>query len=107
MMNPLMSLADPNVYSIPMLLLVGWRGEPGKKDDPQHMVKGQATTSILGMYSLGFLKGRSVTEVLQNMKSQKILFPILFSASCGIPFDILPNYQEGAEQVMAEGTELL
>ena len=57
MANPLMSLAHPNVYSIPMLLLVGWRGEPGKKDDPQHMVKGQATTSILGVYIMSFFKG--------------------------------------------------
>ena len=41
--NPIMSLAVPNVYSIPMLLLVGWRGEPGKRDEPQHRVQGQAT----------------------------------------------------------------
>src|SRR5688500_12386638 len=34
--NPLVSLADPAVYSLPMLLLIGWRGEPGKKDEPQH-----------------------------------------------------------------------
>lgn len=50
--NPLMSLAVPNVYSIPMLLLVGWRGEPGKRDEPQHMVQGQATPGILGIYTL-------------------------------------------------------
>ena len=35
--NPLASLADPDVYSIPMVLLVGWRGEPGVKDEPQHV----------------------------------------------------------------------
>lgn len=46
--NPLMSLAVPGVYSIPMLLLVGWRGEPGKRDEPQHVVQGQATPGILG-----------------------------------------------------------
>ena len=46
--NPLMSLAVPSVYSIPMLLLVGWRGEPGKRDEPQHMIQGQATPGILG-----------------------------------------------------------
>ena len=32
--NPLTSLADPEVYSIPMLLLVGWRAEPGRHDEP-------------------------------------------------------------------------
>ena len=46
-----MSLAVPNVYSIPMLLLVGWRGEPGKRDEPQHRVQGQATPGMLA--SLG------------------------------------------------------
>ncbi len=34
--NPLLSLADPLVYRIPMLLLIGWRGEPGTQDEPQH-----------------------------------------------------------------------
>lgn len=43
-----MSLAVPAVYSIPMLLLVGWRGEPGKRDEPQHLHQGQATPGLLG-----------------------------------------------------------
>ena len=34
--NPLTSLCDPDVYSIPILLMIGWRGEPEKKDAPQH-----------------------------------------------------------------------
>jgi len=45
--NPLTSLADPLVYSIPMLLLVGWRGEPGEKDEPQHLFMGKATPKLL------------------------------------------------------------
>ena len=50
--NPLCSLADPDVYSIPMVLLVGWRGEPGIKDEPQHVKQGKVTVSLfeaLGM----------------------------------------------------------
>jgi phosphonopyruvate decarboxylase len=47
--NPLMSLADPDVYSIPMLLLIGWRGEPGapKADEPQHVKQGKITIGLL------------------------------------------------------------
>jgi phosphonopyruvate decarboxylase len=45
--NPLTSLTDPEVYSIPMLLLVGWRGEPGKKDEPQHVKQGRITRELL------------------------------------------------------------
>ncbi len=45
--NPLTSLADPDVYSIPMILLIGWRGEPGIKDEPQHVKQGKITLKIL------------------------------------------------------------
>jgi phosphonopyruvate decarboxylase len=45
--NPLVSLADPAVYSIPMLLLIGWRGEPGRKDEPQHVHQGAITVPLL------------------------------------------------------------
>jgi len=44
--NPLASLADPDVYSIPMVLLVGWRGEPDVKDEPQHVKQGKVTISL-------------------------------------------------------------
>ena len=44
--NPLLSLADTDVYSIPMLLMVGWRGEPGLKDEPQHIKQGKVTLDL-------------------------------------------------------------
>ena len=46
-MNPLLSLADPAVYAIPMLLLIGWRGEPGVKDEPQHVTQGRVQERLL------------------------------------------------------------
>ena len=46
-LNPLLSLADPDVYSIPMLLLIGWRGEPGTKDEPQHIKQGKVTLPLM------------------------------------------------------------
>ena len=45
--NPLLSLADASVYSIPMLLMIGWRGEPGLTDEPQHLAQGNATVALL------------------------------------------------------------
>ena len=45
--NPLLSLADEDVYRIPMLLIVGWRGEPGVKDEPQHKKQGKLTLPLL------------------------------------------------------------
>ena len=45
--NPLTSLTDPLAYSVPMLLIIGWRGEPGKKDEPQHLKQGAITIDQL------------------------------------------------------------
>ena len=41
--NPLISISHKKVYSIPMLMIIGWRGAPGIKDEPQHNVKGKIT----------------------------------------------------------------
>lgn len=45
--NPLLSIADPDVYGIPMLLVIGWRGEPGVHDEPQHVKQGKVTCTLL------------------------------------------------------------
>ena len=45
--NPLMSLADEKVYSMPILLVIGWRGEPGVHDEPQHVKQGEVTLPLL------------------------------------------------------------
>ncbi|HIC38288.1 MAG TPA: phosphonopyruvate decarboxylase [Candidatus Marinimicrobia bacterium] len=45
--NPLLSLCDPDVYSIPLLVMVGWRGEPGVKDEPQHAKQGKVQLELL------------------------------------------------------------
>lgn len=45
--NPLLSLVDPEVYGVPMVLLIGWRGEPGVPDEPQHVKQGRVTPAML------------------------------------------------------------
>lgn len=50
--NPLTSLADPEVYRIPLLMIIGWRGEPGVKDEPQHVKQGRITTSQLDLLEI-------------------------------------------------------
>lgn len=47
MVNPMLSLADRDVYSIPMLIVIGWRGEPGVHDEPQHVKQGKVTCELL------------------------------------------------------------
>ncbi len=46
MVNPLASLANGDVYGVPMLFIVGWRGEPGVKDEPQHVFQGKITCEL-------------------------------------------------------------
>ena len=53
--NPLLSLADPKVYRIPMLLVVGWRGEPGVKDEPQHIKQGEVTLSLFDAMQIPYI----------------------------------------------------
>jgi phosphonopyruvate decarboxylase len=46
-LNPLISIMHKKVYSIPSIFIIGWRGSPGIKDEPQHVVKGGITENIL------------------------------------------------------------
>ncbi|MEQ9566451.1 MAG: thiamine pyrophosphate-binding protein, partial [Pseudomonadales bacterium] len=52
--NPLTSIADPEVYQIPMLLVVGWRGEPDVKDEPQHIKQGRITPGQLDLLEIPY-----------------------------------------------------
>lgn len=52
--NPITSLAHREVYGIPMLFLIGWRGEPGVKDEPQHKFMGRLTAGILELLEIDY-----------------------------------------------------
>lgn len=52
--NPLASLTDPEVYNIPVLLLIGWRGRPGVHDEPQHVKQGKITTGLLNVMGVNY-----------------------------------------------------
>lgn len=53
--NPLMSLADEKVYSLPILLIIGWRGEPGVHDEPQHVKQGEVTLPLLNAMEIPYV----------------------------------------------------
>ncbi len=52
--NPIASLANRDVYGIPMLFLVGWRGEPGVKDEPQHVFQGKITCKLFEVLTIPY-----------------------------------------------------
>jgi len=62
-MDPLASLADKSVFNTPMLLLIGWRGQPGIKDEPHHERQGAITPDLLKSLEIPF-------EILSNEPSE-------------------------------------
>ena len=52
--NPLASLTDKDVYNIPVLLVIGWRGKPGVHDEPQHVKQGKVTTGLLNVMGIDY-----------------------------------------------------
>ena len=61
--NPLASLTDKDVYNIPVLLVIGWRGRPGVHDEPQHVKQGKVTLGLLDVMGIGY-------EVLSKEEDQ-------------------------------------
>lgn len=75
--NPIASLLHPKVYGIPELFIIGWRGEPGVKDEPQHVFQGEITLKLLEVLEIKYYVIRDNTtlqELSQMMDTfQKLL----------------------------------
>ena len=69
--NPVASLLNDRVYGIPVIFIIGWRGEPGIHDEPQHIYQGEVTIKLLedmGIESFVIDKNTSEDEVSSAMK---------------------------------------
>ena len=92
LINPLLSLADPEVYSIPLLMVVGWRGEPGVNDEPQHIKQGRITPDLLEQLEIPYRiitaatdntqAGRQVQDLISQAKNQNRPCALLVSKGC-------------------------
>jgi len=71
-LNPLISIAHEKVYSIPLILIIGWRGSPRVKDEPQHNVKGKITENILKLLNIKYTIIRSSVDLKKFDKQIKI-----------------------------------
>ena len=61
--NPVASLLNDKVYAIPVVFIVGWRGEPGIHDEPQHIYQGEVTIKLLeDMDMATFIIGKETTD---------------------------------------------
>ncbi len=74
--NPVVSLLNDNVYAIPMIFIIGWRGEPGSYDEPQHIYQGKITLSLLKVIGIEYFvvdKNTSINEINGIMKNFNVL----------------------------------
>jgi len=83
--NPLLSLCDPDVYSIPMLILIGWRGESGVKDEPQHIKQGKIQLDLLKTMDIPF----EIISSNENEVEKKLLRSIKIATNDSRPVAIL------------------
>jgi phosphonopyruvate decarboxylase len=83
--NPLLSLCDSDVYSIPMLVMIGWRGEPGLKDEPQHIKQGKVQLKLLKSMDIPY----EIISKDDNLFPSKISNAVKIAKNKSIPVVLL------------------
>ncbi len=78
--NPLLSLTDEAVYRIPALLVIGWRGEPGVHDEPQHITQGRLTLPLLETMGIPY-------AVLENLEHVSTACKTVYET--GLPYALV------------------
>lgn len=85
--NPVASLLNDKVYAIPMIFIIGWRGEPGVHDEPQHIYQGEVTVKLLeDMGIASFVVGTDTGD--EEVKQTMIQFRELLDAGKNVAFVI-------------------
>lgn len=80
--NPLLSLMDADVYKMPLLMVIGWRGEPGVHDEPQHVKQGKVTLALLETMGIPYAVldeswESQVTEALQTIREANRVYALV------------------------------
>lgn len=85
--NPVASLLNDKVYAIPAVFVVGWRGEPGVHDEPQHIYQGEVTVKLLELMDIKtFVIGKDTSE--EEVKKAMEEFRALLSKGKSVAFVI-------------------
>ena len=93
-LNPLISLAHRKVYSIPLILVIGWRGSPKIIDEPQHNVKGKITKQILRLLNIKYTILRSHKDLKKFEKLIRMAKKNKSIIACLIEQGILKNQKQ-------------
>jgi phosphonopyruvate decarboxylase len=117
--NPLLSLADSEVYSLPMLLMIGWRGEPGVNDEPQHVKQGRVMTNLMDALEIPWYRfsvdtecpREVITKAITQMKETQAPVALLVSkgafAKYSLRHDNPAKFQISREQAIENIVEHL
>lgn len=97
--NPAASLLHEKVYAIPVVFIVGWRGEPGIHDEPQHIYQGEVTVKLLEEMGIRtFIIGKETTD--DDVEEAMQAFYTLLAAGKDVAFVIRKGALEYAEKVV-------
>lgn len=75
--NPLLSLADQDVYSVPLMMMIGWRGDPEFKDEPQHKKQGRITVPLLEAMEIPY----EVIDIGSHIKNVEVILKRILALS--------------------------
>ena len=96
--NPVVSLLYDKVYAIPCIFIVGWRGEPGEHDEPQHIFQGEVTIRLLeDMGITVYILDRTTTEA--DVKGQMERFRPLLARGKSVAFVVRKHALQYGERV--------
>lgn len=91
--NPICSLLNQKVYSIPVVFVIGWRGEPGVHDEPQHLFQGEVTIPLLNCLEIPYFVLDKNTEA-DELASTVQLFKSLIQTGRSVAFVLRKNALE-------------
>ena len=96
--NPAASLLNEKVYAIPVVFIIGWRGEPGVHDEPQHIYQGEVTVKLLDDMGIdSFIISKETTE--EELAAKMSEFRVLLAEGKDVAFVIRKGALEYAEKV--------
>jgi len=115
LVNPLLSLCSKRVYSIPALLLIGWRGEPGVKDEPQHNLQGELTPPLLEKMNVPYEilpeTEEEASKVLEKaydyMRREKAPFAILVKKNTFQKYKLMKKFASFDSEGMLSREDIL
>jgi phosphonopyruvate decarboxylase len=113
--NPLLSLADSDVYRIPMVLVIGWRGEPGIHDEPQHVKQGKVTCTLLDAMDIPYAvldktevgASRQIETCFNTIAKTEAPYALVIQKETFAPYTLQKKEQFDAEMSREEAIETI